>query len=908
MNWIKQLFSRRRLDRDLSEEMREHLEEKIEELVASGMPAEEARFEAQRQFGNALRLREESRDVWGFRWLEALMQDLRYGLRQLRRNPGFTAVAVITLALGIGANTAMFSLVDAVLLKMLPVSNPGQLVQLTMMTRDYGADEFFSYPTFKLIAENNRTLSGVIAFHSLGNVDFVVNGQAGLASAQAVSGNYFKMLGVKAILGRTHIPGHDDVQGGSPVAVISYGYWTRRFDRNASVVGKVVSLNGVPFTVIGVTPPEFFGLEPGEPVDVSIPLAQVARVSPGWAATGSPYDIFRAPFRNWLRLMARLREGETKARALANLQPIYAQAMRQADEGIRGLPVDSPQAGNEFAECRIQVESGSRGLTALRRQFSKPLIFLMAMVGVLLLIACTNVANLLLARANSRQREIALRMALGAGRLRVVRQLLTESALLALAGGGFGTLLAFWGSGSLVNLMSRAQSPIQLSVRPDARVLAFTALVSFFAAIVFGLAPAWRTSRLELAQAVKDSTQGAISARRRSRMGDGLVISQIALALVLLVGAGLLVRTLEKLKELHPGFDERNVLLFSVNPSMVGYKDSQVAGLYERLSEHIKAIPGVRAVSFSIFSPLGAGFGSTIPSVEGYTPRPGENMPVSVNFVAPNYFKVLGTAVLLGREFTDGDRAGAPKVAMINQAMARYFFGDSNPLGRRFSIPGWVGDATLLEIVGVAENAKLKNLREQAAPAAYIPFLQEPDSVPAMTFEVRTASNPSLLAASVRRLIKQADGRVPLFGVKTLTEQVNESLVQERLVASLSSLFGFIAVFLTCVGLYGLISYSVTRRTHEIGIRMALGAQRFQVLGLVLSQGMILAVIGVCLGTVAAFGLTRLMASLLYAVKPTDPVTFIAAALTLTGVAAFACLIPARRAMKTDPMVALRYE
>ncbi|HEY6273848.1 MAG TPA: ADOP family duplicated permease [Terriglobales bacterium] len=554
------------------------------------------------------------------------------------------------------------------------------------------------------------------------------------------------------------------------------------------------------------------------------------------------------------------------------------------------------------------MESGGRGLTALREQFAKPLMFLMAVVGVLLLIACTNVANLLLTRAKRRRREIALRLSLGAGRVRVVRQLLTECVLLAAAGGAFGALVAFGGSNAIVSLMPHSASAIQLMVRPDARVLVFTGLVSLIAVAIFGLAPAWRASRLDLSQAVKEAAQSGAAAPGRSRMAESLVIPQIALSLVLIVAAGLLVRTLQKLKNSNPGFNEQNVLLFSLSPGMIGYGETQVAELYDRLTEQVRAIPGVTAVSFSTFSPLAGWSGFTDARVEGYTPKPGENPAVTVNFVGPNYFKSLGTGVLLGRDFTEADTAGTPKVAVINQVMAQYFFDDTNPIGRRFSIPGWKADANALEIVGVVENAKLKSLRDPSPPAAYLPFLQSPDSFLAVTFEVRSATNPTVLVASVRQLIQQADNRLPLFGVKTLSEQIDESLVQERLVASLSSLFGLVALFLACVGLYGVMASLVARRTHEIGIRMALGAEWLQVLEIVMGRGMALALIGVVLGIVAAMGATRLMATLLFDVKPTDLLTFLAASLSLIAVAAFACYIPARRATKVDPMVALRYQ
>jgi predicted permease len=839
--------------------------------------------------------------------MTGLADDLRYALRQLRKSPGFTAVAVITLALGIGANTAIFSLVDAVLIRMLPVQRPEQLFRLINVSKEEKAIDAFSYPTFKLIQANNQTLSGVIAFHPLGIVDFVVKGKGELAHAQAVSGSYFTTLGVKPLIGRT-ITAADEVRGMSPVAVISYGYWTRRFNRDPSAVGEEIVLNGTSCAIIGVTPPEFFGLEPGQSVDVSVPLTSVPVVQPQFAAAGSPYDVLTAPFRHWLHLMVRLRDGQTEVQVLANLEPIYAEAMRQAAEGMRGLPFDSPGARTDLPQSRLTLESGSRGLAALREQFSKPLAFLMAVVGMLLLIACTNVANLLLTRCNSRQGEIALRLALGARRARIFRQLLTESILLAAAGGGFAVVVAFYGSSVVANLMSHSTSAIHLDVHPDMRILAFTALVSVAAVIVFGLIPAWRASGLDLSQAVKEGNRAASAALGRSRLGEGLVIPQIALSLVLTVGAGLLVRTLGNLKNTYAGFCEQNVLLFSIKPGMIGYKDTQVAQLYERLLEQIRQTPAVSAATFSTFSPFAGWSGLTDARVEGYTPRQGEYPAISVNFVGPRYFRTMGTAVLLGRDITDEDRAGTPRVAVINEAMAHHFFGDSNPIGRRFSIPGWKADTSSMEIVGVVENTKFINLREADPPAAYIPFFQSSDSFLAANFEVRSSINPTALAASIREMIERADSRLPLFGVKTLNQQIDETIIQERVVALLSSLFGIVALVLACVGLYGVMSRLVLQRTHEIGIRIALGAERFTVLRLVLGRGIAIALIGVVAGIAGAVGVTRFMATLLFGVKPTDFQTMLFAALALIGVATFACYIPARRAMRVDPIIALRYE
>lgn len=904
---LRSLFRRNQVNRELDEELGAYLEMEAAEKMKQGMSRKEAARAVRLERGSLEVTKEVVRSAGWESVLETGWQDVRFGLRMLRRSPAFTAVAVITLALGIGANTAIFSLVDAVLIRMLPLQRPEQLFRLINVSKEGKTIDAFSYPTFELIQENNQTLSGVIAFHPLGIVDFVVNGKGELADAQAVSGSYFTTLGVKPIFGRT-ITTADEARGASHVAVISYGYWTRRFNRNPSALGAEIVLNGAPFTIIGGTPPEFFGLEPGQSVDVSIPLTSLAIVQPQFAAAGSPYDVLTAPFRHWLYLIVRLRDGQTEVQALANLGPIYEQAMRQAAEGTRGLPFDSPSARSDLAQSRLKLESGSRGLAALREQFSKPLMFLMAAVGVLLLIACTNVANLLLARGNSRRREIALRFALGAGRARVIRQLLTESVLLAVGGGAFGVMVAFWGSNAVGNIMFPSTSAIHLNVHPDMRILGFTALVSLVAVIVFGLIPAWRASRLDLSQAVKEGNRAVTAAPGRSRIGEGLVVPQIALSLVLTVGAGLLVRTLENLKNSYPGFREQNVLLFSIRPGMIGYTDTQVAQLYERLSEQIKQAPTVSAVTFSAFSPLAGWSGFTDARVEGYTPRQGEYPAISVNFVGPRYFRTMGTAVLLGRDIAEEDRAGTPKVAVINEAMAQHFFGDRDPIGRRFSIPGWKADTSPMEIVGVVENAKFINLRDQVPPAAYIPFFQSPDSFLAGSFEVRSSTNPTALAASIREMIQQADSRLPLFGVKTLNEQIDETLVQERIVALLSSLFGMVALFLACVGVYGVMSSLVVQRTHEIGIRMALGAERLRVLRLVLGRGMAIALIGVVAGIVGAAAVTQFMATLLFGVKPIDSATILSASLASIGVAALACYIPARRAASADPMVALRHE
>jgi predicted permease len=906
-SFLRNLFLSGRVELDLHEEVHAHLEMLVEQNIRAGMPPNEAQRAARIEVGGIEQLKEQVREERVGNWLRSVTSDSRYCVRQLRKNPAFTAVVVLSLALGIGANTAIFSLINAALLKMLPVAAPEQLVHLTVGSPDNVADDSFSYPTFKQLCDHNQVFSGVLAFRGLENLDFDVNDHAGLAKGQAVSGNYYSVLGVNTILGRTITPADDQVTGGGPVAVISYGYWTERFNRDPSAVGKAIVLNGSPFTLIGVTPPEFFGLEPGDSVDVSIPISMVAKVRPDWAATGTPYSVLSAPFRNWLHLMARLKSGVTEERALANSDAIFRQAMRIAAEGLVGLPFDSPRSRQMFLQTRLHLELGGRGLAALRQQFSKPLLILMAVVVLLLLIACANVANLMLVRASARQREIAVRVALGAGRLRLIRQLVTESIMLALAGGVGGLVLAFLASSGLLVLMSHSSSPISLNVQPDARVLGFTALVSLFTAILFGLVPAMRATQFDLGPGLKEGARNLGGVRRSSRLAKVLVISQVALSLVLLIGAGLLVRTLKKLKDFYPGFNAQHVLLISMNPSMVGYKEAQVVGLYQRLLTELKTLAGVQVVSLSDFSPLGVRFSSVVVTVEGYKPRPDENTFVMINVIGPDYFRVLETPVLLGREFTGSDEASAAKVAIINHTMAHNYFGDTNPIGRRISVPGWKGDASWLEIVGVVQDAKYHSLREQTPPQAYIPFFQSPETG-AMTLEVRVTMDQGRAAATVRGAIQEIDTRLPVFDVKTLKGQVDESLVQERLIASLSTLFGLLALSLAAVGLYGLMAYAVARRTNEFGIRMALGAPQQSILRLVMKDVSIVLAGGATAGVCISLATVSVLQKMLFGLAPHDTFTFVAAISLLSAAAFFAGYLPARRAMRVDPMIALRYE
>lgn len=907
MSWSR--FLRRKFwDKERARELEAYLETETDENIARGMTSDEARHAARRKLGNPTQIREEIYRMNSVALIESLWQDVRYGLRMLAKNRGFTAVVVLSLALGIGANTAIFSLMNAALLKMLPVKSPEQLVQFKSVIPNIGSSEYFPYPAFKEFRDHNQVFSGVFAFAGINNVDFEMNGEGGIARGQVVSGEYFSVLGVNAVAGRIITPEDDKFAGGSPVAVISYEYWQKRFGLDPAAIGKKVVLNNSPFTIVGVTPPEFFGLQPGERIDVSVPMKMIAQVRPGWVAVGTPYYVFSSPARNWLHIMARLKPGVSTEQALANMEPTFRQAMREHVEGFTGTPFDSPAARRALLGAKLQLSSGGQGLEALRQKFSKPLFILMAAVALLLLITCANVANLLLARANARSKEIAVRLTVGAGRLRLVRQLIAESTLLAIAGGALGLLLAFWASRSLLVLMSHGSSPVSLSVRPDGTVLAFTLLVSLLTAILAGIAPAWRAARTNLAPSLVETTRSAGKGGGRSRFAKSLIVLQVALSLVLLVGAGLLTRSLENLKDFYPGFNKDNVLLLSLNPGLIGYKETRPGALYQTLLERFKALPGVRAVSFSMDTPLSGYFANVVPNIEGYKPPSGKEMtPVGFNIVGPDYFKAIETRILLGREFTARDQAGAPRVAIINQTMARDYYGNTNPIGRRISNPDWVADPSWLEIVGVVDDARQRDLRRQAEPMFYTPVAQS--SIPGdVTFEIRTAMNPAAMASAARHVVAQLGSRLPVINVTTLSEQVDDSLVQERLIASLSSLFGILALILAAVGLYGLMTYAVNRRTNEVGIRMALGAQRGEIARMVLRESLLLVIIGLAVGIPVSLGASRLISSELYGLKPFDPITIAAAGFILMAIAALAGYLPARRASRVDPMVALRYE
>ena len=837
------------------------------------------------------------------------MHDLQYSIRVLIKNPGFTAMAVLSLALGIGANAAIFSLLDAVLLKTLPVRHPTQLVLLENGEPRAKRSSNISYRTFEQLRSQHAVLDDLCFFSFATRVNASINGNAEVLEGQLVSGSFFSTVGVTPAAGRMFSDSDDKDTNGQAVAVISYSYWQRRFGASSLAIGQNMVVNNRPFTVVGVAPAEFFGVIVGSAPDVYLPSATGDQILPRRVRSREGVLTF---------VLARLRAGVTEAEAQPQLNLIVQQASL-AELG----PDATAEKRAVIQQQRLNLLPASQGFNVLRRQFSTPLRLLMVVVGLVLLIACANVANLQLARAAARQKEIALRVALGASRWRIVRQLLTESLLLAFLGGALGLLLASWSSSVLLSVFSSGQNPVTAEARlaisapVDLRILGFTAAVSFFAAIVFGLAPARSATRLDLTPSLKNTP---MSSNRWFGWGRTLVVSQVALSLMLLIGAGLFIRTLARLRSLDLGFNREHVLVFNVDPQLIHYERQQIPQLYKEMLERVRNVPGVESVTLARQGLLSGGGTQGSIRVPGFEPPPQENAVTQINGeaeldvpylaqVGPDFCRTLGMTILRGRDITEKDNETAPKVALVNEAFARYYFNNQDPSGKRFDRGADNGGE--VEIVGVVKDAKATSVREQTPRTFYVPFLQDASSWRETTFQVRTLGDPLKLAAAIRSEVESIEPNLPIFRVRTLESQVDESLGQERLVATLASVVGVLALLLACAGLYGVLSYSVSRRTQEIGIRMALGAERRDVLRMVLRQGMALAAIGIGVGLASAFVLTRYLESLsalLFGVKATDPLTYALTVVVMTVVGLFACALPARKATKVDPLVALKYD
>jgi predicted permease len=904
---LRALLGRTRVEREMDEELRGFLDASAEDKRRAGMPPEQAARAARVEMGstNAVKHRIHSA-VWE-NAVENVWQDLRYSVRMLAKSPVFTLVAVGSLALGIGANTAIFSLMNVVMLRPLPVEEPSQLVlfgpgKMVGSTNSLPdqSTQLFSYPFYRSFSLKNAVFSGVTAIDS---VEFATHGslsgegRAGSGSellhATLVSGTFFSVLGVNPDRGRMLTDADDKTPGGGTVAVASYAWW-QRHGSDPTDVGKVVHIEGTNYTIVGVAPRGFFGITVGESPDFWIPLSMEKEISPGWN------DLDNKWFQS-LYMVARLKPGVSVAQAAANTNLVFKQYVRS--EYLGASPSVKDLADLEHS--RIDLISAARGLSRLRVEFSLPIEILSAIAGLVLLIACANLANLLLARGASRSREFAMRMAIGATRSRVVRQLLTESFVLALLGAGLGVGAAWKASHLLLTMATTSPQVAAMDVSPDLRVLTFTLALTVFTALLFGMAPAIRATRLDLTGSLKQG-RGIAAPSSRISLARGLIVAQIALSLVLLAGASLFLRSLVNLTKVDTGFDRQNVLIFSLDEGAAEIPvDARLVNLQQQIEDRVQAVPGVHAASFSCFS-FNAGIWSNDVTVQGIPATPENSQEVLFNVVGKGFFSTRRLPILAGRGFDATDKTDSPKVAVINETMARRFFPNSSPIGRHFGMgddPSQSGD---IEIIGVVKNAKYVALAESPAAAAYFPYPQHVQTL--FNFEVRYTGDAAQIVPAVRRAIAEANPNVPINYITTLTEQVDQSTANQRLIARLSSFFGLLAAFLVCIGIYGLLSYAVARRTSEIGVRIALGAMRSNVLWLILREILVLVAIGVILGVPVALEGNHLVAKLLYGLSPADPASLFAAIAMLVAIAVLAGYLPARKASLVEPTVALRCE
>jgi len=869
---LRGLFRRKSMDAALDEEVQSHLRMAAQERMEKGETAEQARVSALREFGNVGLVQEVTRDMWGWGWLEALLQDVRYAARQLRKNPAFAAVAVVTLALGIGVNTALFSLLHDTMLERLPISRPQELVQLTWHQRhDLGWN--FNWPDYRPLLEPQPALPGLFAYLSreatlrFGEVSERVH-------VQQVSGSYYSTLGVQGFVGRT-LSAEDDRPGAAAAAVISYAYWARRFGLDPSVLGKVVYLEDTPLTIVGVTSHQFHGLDRLLLPDVTCTLNAVP------LPDGASYYVY---------LFTRLEPDVSLDEAHAKVTARFHALLDRELKGERSW----------MGDINLDVRSAGQGEYGGRLELGLPLGVLAILAGIALLICCTNLASLLLGRGTARSREIAVRLALGAGRWRIIRQLLTESMLLGVGGGCLGLVVGSWVHHLLTALLEISTSET-LQFRLHLPVLAFTAGVSILTSVVFGLVPALRITRLGLQTAMR-SGEAPIT---RLSLGPtrAFLVGQVAASVLLLVGATLMIRTLRNLMEVDAGFDRDHLLLMTIDPRQSRFRGDRAMALVDELMGRVPALPGVRYAALARIPLFGESAAKNV-WVQGNPEK--DDHTVGYNIVGPGFFATSGIPLLMGREFSARDRPGAPPVAIVNEAFARKYFPGQNPLGQRFGDQG-PKSAAKYEIVGVVKDARYVRLQFPPWPTVFHSLWQFSE-LSEFVLHVQVRGDPQTMAASVRRTIQGIDPGLVVYGVRTMTEQINGTLHLERTFATLCTLFGALALGLCCVGLYGITSFSVTRRTNEIGIRMALGAARTDVLWLFLRETLALVAIGGIIGIPTALACMRLFKSVLFGLSPSDPSSLLIALLMLASVAAAACLLPARRASKVDPMVALRYE
>lgn len=893
---LRALFLKERVEQELDEELRFHLERETDENIRRGMTPEDARLAALRSFGGVELMKEKCRDTRGTRWLADLLQDLRYGVRILAKKPGFTMVAALALALGIGVNTAILSAVNGFVLRPLPVENPEELIALhsgkKMDAEVWGE---FSYPNYLDLREQNRSFSDLCASEET---------SAGISSSESrnagdseraevvwgelVSSNYFEVMGVKPVLGRGILPEEDRMPNAHPVTVISHSLWQQRFSADPGVVGKTIYLNGQPFTIIGVMPESFLGSTFYLRYAFWAPLmmAQQFGRRAEWQ-TDRSYAIFN--------LYGRLKPGLTMAQAEADLNQVVA-----------ALGQSYPK---ENADTKIQLttelDSRYTGATKIIKYGG---LLALCVSGLVLLLACANVANLMLARAATRAREIGIRLAIGASRGRIVRQLLTESVLLALMGGVLGLALAYWGSDVMRASFPPVPYPVSFDFSPDSYVLKWMLLVSLLTGVIFGLAPALLASRTDLVAVIKGGGAGPSHSRRRLNLRGALVIAQVTISLVVLVCAGLFIRSLAQARQTDPGFEAENLVTMMINPGLLSYDPQTTRRFFQELQHRLEAQPGVRAAALVNEMPLQVDNLSRGPVVkEGeIDPPPNQGVNSDCSLVTPKYFDAMRIALLQGRDFTDRDTADAPPVVIVNQEFARRFYGSAeNAMGKRFRL----GQGTpLMEIIGIAKDGLYNTLYEARQHFMYLPVYQHPRTSMTVLISAQSAGDLKTVVESARREIAQLDARLPVVGVMMAEENLSIAYWGPRVAAGMATTFGVLALVLATMGLYSVMMYDVSQRTHEIGIRMALGASLRDVLRLIVGQGMRMALIGIVLGLMGALALTRVLGSLLLGIGTTDPVTFIGVPILLVAVALLACYIPARRAARVDPLVALRHE
>jgi predicted permease len=901
-SWLAGILHRDTLEREMDEELRFHVETYADDLARGGVPREEAMRRARAEFGGVEARKDECREARGLRLIDEARADARYGLRQLRRAPMFTLVAVLSLGLGIGANTAIFSLMEETLWKSMPVTDPARLRLFTWVsgpnvvfnssnnnwrhTESGGAraGASFSVPIFQAMQQRATTFAQVFAFKPLGRQTAVIADHAELVETQLVSGNFYEALGLAPIAGRGITPADDTPGSGELVGVISESFWARRFGRNPAVLGTVIRLNEAPVTIVGINPPGFSGVRSGDNPDLFLPVASQPQVAP-WRFNASG-SMLADPDNWWLAIMGRLAPGVSEAQAQNELTLILQQTVRATlpDRGRRDQPF-------------VRLLSGSRGMDNLRAQYAEPLLVLLAFVGLVLLIACANVANLLLARAAARRRELGLRLALGAGRARIARQLLTEGLTLGVAGGLLGLVIGYATRGVIPHFLVEAWQRAD-GVRPpfDVRVLLLAALVTIATSVLFSLAPIAQFGRADVNAALKDGgrTAGTTSAVR----GKALIVFQVALSVLLLVGAGLFVRTLTNLHAVALGFQPAHILLFDVDPPQTRYARHARTALYDRIEDAIAAIPGVEHVA-AVAAPLvGGGSSTSRVGLDGAVPT----RDVHVNDVGVQFMDTMGIPIIAGRNFEPHDRTSTEPVGLVNRQLARELFPNQNPIGRTLQ-----NNNRRFLIVGICGDTLFQDPRSPVPPTFFRLASQAENPGP-MTFALRTTIPTSAMMASVRQAVGTVDKDLPVFDVRTQTQQIEATLANERLFATLTVAFGLLALALACVGIYGVMAHNVSRRTSEIGIRIALGAHRADVSIMILRQASWLTLAGVALGLASATWLARYVKAMLFGVEPIDPVTLAGAVALMLSVSLLAGWLPARRAARVDPMVALRTE